>query len=74
VTNNEGNGPNEDKMITGRAIPLWLSVEEAAPWIGETKDAIYRDIRENQFPFDFVRHGKRIKISAKSIGLIPTVA
>lgn len=50
---------------------LWLSVEEAAPLIGDKKDAIYRDIREGQFPFEFVRCGKRIKISARSIGLLP---
>jgi len=49
---------------------LWLSVEEAAPLIGEKPHAIYRDIREGQFPFKFVRCGKRIKISARSIELI----
>ncbi len=53
---------------------LWLSVAEAAPLIGEKTDAIYRDIRENQFPFEFVRLGKRIKISARSLGLLPDQA
>jgi hypothetical protein len=50
---------------------LWLSVEEAAPLIGDKPDAVYRDIREKQFPFRFVRIGKRIKICARSIGLLP---
>lgn len=50
---------------------LWLSVDEAAPFIGDKPDAIYRDIRENQFPFRFVKIGKRIKICARSLGLIP---
>ena len=48
---------------------LWLSVEEASPVIGDKPDKIYRDIREKQFPFEFVRIGKRIKISARSLGL-----
>jgi len=52
------------------SIQLWLSVEQAAPLIGDKPDAIYRDIREKQFPFRFVRIGKRIKICARSIGLI----
>ena len=56
---------------SGMENRLWLSVDEAAPLIGEKPDAIYRDIREGQFPFEFVRCGKRIKISARSIGLIP---
>lgn len=51
---------------------LWLSPAEAAPIIGDKPDAIYRDIREGQFPFEFVRIGKRIKISARSLGLIPS--
>jgi hypothetical protein len=56
----------DDESVT----PLWLSVEEAAPLIGDKPDAIYRDIRLNQFPFEFKKSGKRIKISARSIGLI----
>jgi hypothetical protein len=50
---------------------LWLTPAEAASVIGDKPDAIYRDIREGQFPFEFVRIGKRIKISARSLGLIP---
>lgn len=49
---------------------LWLSPAEAAGVIGAKPDAIYRDIRQGQFPFEFVRIGKRIKISARSLGLI----
>ena len=54
-------------------MKLWLTVEEAAPYIGDTPDAIWRDIREGQFPFQYVKSGNRIKISAWSIGLIPTL-
>jgi hypothetical protein len=50
---------------------LWLSVGEAAPLIGIDPQGIYRLIRINQFPFAFVRIGSRIKISSRSIGLIP---
>lgn len=49
---------------------LWLTPAEAAGVIGDKPDAIYRDIREGQFPFEFVRIGKRIKISARSLGLV----
>src|SRR5262247_673022 len=50
----------------------WLNVEEVAPILGETPDAVYYAIRQRQFPFEFVRIGRRIKISARSIGLIST--
>jgi len=51
---------------------LWLLPAEAAPVLGYKKlDALYRDIREHQFPFRFVKLGKRIRICARSIGLIP---
>jgi excisionase family DNA binding protein len=63
-----------ERETSTEVTPLWLSVEQAAPLIGEKKDAIYRDIREGQFPFEFVKCGKRIKISARSIGLIPAAA
>jgi hypothetical protein len=52
-------------------MKLWLTVEEAGPYIGDDPQTIYRDIRENQFPFEYVKSGSRIKISARSIGLIP---
>jgi hypothetical protein len=50
---------------------LWLTPAEAAGVLGDTTDAIYRNIRLNQFPFRFERLGKRIKISARDLGLIP---
>lgn len=55
---------------------LWLSVEEVAPYTGDDPQAIYRDIREAEaggppFPWEYVRLGRRIKISARSLGLIP---
>jgi hypothetical protein len=63
---------NDDQKTkkTDTPVRLWLSVKEAAPIIGDDEDAIWRDIRLNQFPFEFVRSGKRIKISARSLGLI----
>lgn len=51
-------------------MQLWLTVDEAAPYLGIEPQAIYRAIREDVFPFDFVRIGRKIKISARSIGLI----
>jgi len=51
----------------GNASQLWFSVDEAAPLIGDSPDTIYRDIRAGQFPFAFVKIGKRIKISAQSL-------
>jgi len=50
---------------------LWLTVDEAAPYLGDPPDAIYRAIREGDFPWDYVRLGRKIKISARSIGVIP---
>jgi hypothetical protein len=55
------------------AFKLWLTPEETSPYYGEPVQTIYRDIREGIFPFEYVRVGNRIKISARSIGLIPTI-
>lgn len=53
-------------------VVLWLSPEEAYRPCGyKDKQSLYRDIRLNQFPFEYMKAGKRIKISARSIGLIP---
>jgi hypothetical protein len=52
------------------AKKLWLDPEEVAPIIGSDRQSIYRDIRLGNFPFEFVRLGRRIKISARSLGLI----
>jgi excisionase family DNA binding protein len=54
-------------------VRLWLTVEEAAPYLGDDPQAIYRAIREGDFPWDYVRLGRKIKISARSIGLIPSI-
>jgi len=48
---------------------LWLDPEEVAPIIGRDRQSIYRDIRLGNFPFQFVRIGRRIKISARSLGV-----
>ena len=51
---------------------LWLTPAEAMPILGyEKPDALYRDIRKGQFPFKFVKLGRRIKICARSIGAVP---
>jgi|SRR5262245_28181978 len=58
------------------AMKLWFDVPEAAPYTGEPPDVLYRLIREAEaggadFPWDYVRLGRRIKISARSLGVIP---
>lgn len=50
---------------------LWLDPDEVADLTGDDRQAIYRAIRLGQYPFVHVRIGRRIKISARSIGLIP---
>jgi len=64
-------------LISGRSFPLrskhqplWPTVNEAAPLIGTTTDAIYRDIRNGVFPFRWLEIGGLIRISARDIGLI----
>lgn len=52
-------------------MKLWLDVDEVSPHLGDSPAAIYDAIRRNQFPFEFVKIGRRIKISARSIGLVP---
>jgi hypothetical protein len=50
---------------------LWLSPAETAPLIGAKDDqAVTRAIRLGQFPFDYQRMGRKILISARSLGLI----
>lgn len=50
---------------------LWLDPAEVAELTGDDRQAIYRAIRLNQYPFAHVRIGRKIKISARSLGLIP---
>jgi len=48
----------------------WVTVQKAAPVLDMTEDQIYRAIREQKFPFRFIKIGKLIRISAADIGLI----
>lgn len=50
---------------------LWMDPDEVADLTGDDRQSIYRAIRLGQYPFVHVRIGRRIKISARSIGLIP---
>jgi predicted DNA-binding transcriptional regulator AlpA len=50
---------------------LWLDPAEVAELTGDDRQAIYRAIRLGQYPFTHVRIGRKIKISARSLGLIP---
>jgi hypothetical protein len=51
---------------------LWLSPAETALIIGATDEqAVTRAIRLGQFPFRYERMGRKILISAQSLGLIP---
>lgn len=59
---------------SAQLVKLWLTPEEAADVLGNKRDAVYRDIREGKFPFEYVRIGKRIKISARSLGVITETA
>jgi predicted DNA-binding transcriptional regulator AlpA len=49
---------------------LWLDPDEVAELTGDDRQAIYRAIRLGQYPFEHVRIGRKIKISARSLGLI----
>lgn len=48
----------------------WVTVKTAAPALDMTEDQIYRAIRENKFPFKFVKIGKLIRIHAEDVGLV----
>jgi len=50
---------------------LWLSPDETAPLIGASEgQAVTRAIRLGQFPFEHTRMGRKILISARSLGLM----
>lgn len=49
---------------------LWLDPDEVADLTGDDRQSIYRAIRLGQYPFAHVRIGRRIKISARALGLI----
>lgn len=50
-------------------LPTWVTVSRAAPALDMKEDQVYRLIRENKFPFRFIRFGKQIRINARDIGL-----
>ena len=45
------------------------TVEEFAPRIAMATHAVYRAIRENQFPFPYVRIGRQIRIDVRAISM-----
>jgi hypothetical protein len=47
----------------------FVSVERAAPVLDLTPQQVWRAIRENKFPFPYVRIGKLIRIDARAIGI-----
>jgi len=52
-------------------IQLWAPPAKVFRACGyDELQALYRDIRLNQFPFAFVKRGKRILISLRSVGLV----
>jgi excisionase family DNA binding protein len=48
----------------------WITVEQAAPQLNMTTHAIYRAVREQKFPFRYVKIGRQIRISAADLGLV----
>jgi hypothetical protein len=56
---------------TNMSGKLWLDPVEVGPLIGEDVQTVYRDIRTGKFPWEYVKLGRRYKISARSLGLIP---
>lgn len=51
------------------SVKLWLTVEAAAPILGDTPPNIWRKIREGKFPHTIKREGRAIRIFAPSIGV-----
>lgn len=50
-------------------MTTFITVERAAPALDMTPAQIWRLIREEKFPWPFVRCGKLIRIDARAIGL-----
>ena len=48
----------------------WVSVARASVALEMDEQQVYRLIRENKFPFRFVRLGRLIRVSAADLGLI----
>lgn len=51
----------------------WLSVDQAAPYLGVSTHAIYRAISGGKFPFRVVRINRSIRIWAADIIAAPPV-
>ncbi|HKX33178.1 MAG TPA: helix-turn-helix domain-containing protein [Blastocatellia bacterium] len=47
----------------------WLTVKETAEVLEMSVNTIYAAIETGQFPFEWKRVGRQIRVSAKSLGL-----
>jgi excisionase family DNA binding protein len=50
--------------------PKWVTIQTTAQALDMTVDQVYRMIREDKFPFKFVRLGRLLRVSAADLGLI----
>lgn len=50
--------------------PKWVTIQTTALALDMTVDQVYRMIREDKFPFRFVRLGRLLRVSAADLGLI----
>ena len=50
--------------------PKWVTIQTTAQALDMTVDQVYRMIREDKFPFKFVRLGRLLRVSASDLGLI----
>lgn len=50
--------------------PKWVTIQTTAQALDMTVDQVYRMIRENKFPFRFVRLGRLLRVSAADLGLL----
>ena len=57
-----------EKGSKGPAKP-WLTVKETAEVLEMAVNTIYAAIETGQFPFEWKRIGRQIRVSAKSLGL-----
>ena len=49
--------------------PKWVTIQTTAQALDMTVDQVYRMIREDKFPFKFVRLGRLLRVSAADLGL-----
>jgi hypothetical protein len=50
--------------------PKWVTIQTTAQALDMTVDQVYRMIREDKFPFRFVRLGQLLRVSATDLGLL----